>query len=62
MKRIFSLAHIIGGAHVVPAATLPVEYQFVNNDIDCDQFNILYDKNFGIKKTHVVDKVVAQFL
>ncbi len=33
-ERIYSLAHIIRGAHVIPATLPPVQYWFVNNYID----------------------------
>ena len=33
-KMIFSLAHIIRGAHMVSATAAPVQYSFVNNYVD----------------------------
>ena len=60
-KRIFSLTYIIRGAHVVPATAALVQYWFVNNYVDWDQFNTLYEKDFEVKGTCATDKVVAQF-
>lgn len=58
-KRIFSFAYIIRGAYVVPAIAALVQYQFINNYVDWDQFNTLYDKNFKAKKTRATDKIAA---
>ncbi len=60
-ERIYSLAHIIKGAHVIPASLPPVQYWFVNNYIDWDQFNTLYNKDFKRKGTRVADKIACQF-
>ena len=60
-KRIFSLAHIIRGAYVVPATAAPIQYWFVNNYIDWDQLNTLYDEDFEVKRTRAADKLAAQF-
>ena len=60
-EKIFSLAHIIRGAHVVPATAAPVQYWFINSYVDWDQFNILYDEDFEVKGTCAADKIAAQF-
>ena len=60
-EKIFSLAHIIRGAHVVPATTALIQYWFVNNYVDWDLFNTLYDKDFKVKGSRAADKVAAQF-
>ncbi len=60
-ERIYSLAHIIRGAHVIPATLPPVQYWFVNNYIDWDQFNTLYDEDFERKGTRAADKIACQF-
>ncbi len=60
-ERIYSLAHIIREVHVIAAILLPVSYWFLNNYIDWDQFNTLYDKDFERKETRVVDKIAYQF-
>ena len=60
-KWIYFLAHIIREAYMIPATLPPVQYWFVNNYIDCDQFNILYDKDFEKKKTRIIDKIACQF-
>lgn len=60
-EKIYSLAHIIRGAHVVLATLLPVQYWFVNNYIDWDQFNTLYDKDFETKGTRTADKIACLF-
>ncbi len=60
-ERIYSLVHIIRGAHVI-LATLPlVQYWFVNNYIDWDQFNTLYNKDFERKGMRAADKIACQF-
>ena len=59
--RIYSIPYIIRGANVVPATAPLIQYWFVNNQIDWDQFNTLYDKDFETKRTRAVDKVAAQF-
>ena len=33
-EKIFSLANIVKGAHMVPATAAPVQYWFVNNYVD----------------------------
>ncbi len=60
-ERIYSLAHIIRGAYVIPATLPPVQYWFVNNYIDWDKFNTLYDKDFERKGTRAADKIACQF-
>ncbi len=60
-EKIYSLAHIIRGAHVILATLPPVQYLFVNNYIDGDQFNILYNEDFERKKMHAADKIAYQF-
>ena len=60
-KRIYSIPNIIRGANVVSATTPPIQYWFVNNYIDWDQFNTLYDKDFETKETRAADKVAGQF-
>ncbi len=59
-KRIYSLAHIIRGAHVIPATLPPGQYWFVNNYIDWDQFNMLYDEDVKRKGMRVADKIACQ--
>ncbi len=56
-ERIYSLAHIIRGSHIIPAILPPVQYWFVNNYIDWAQFNTFYDKDFERKRTRTVDKI-----
>ncbi len=46
---------------MIPAILPPVQYWFVNNYIDWDQFNTLYDKDFETKKMRVADKIACQF-
>ena len=58
-KRIFFLAHIIRGAYVVQARAAPVQYWFVNNYVDWDQFNTLYNKNFEVKGICAAEKIAA---
>ena len=60
-ERIFSLANIIRRAYVIPATAMPVQYLFVSNYVDWNQFNTLHDKNFKAKTTRAADKVAAQF-
>ena len=60
-ERIYSIPHIIRGAHVVPATAPLIQYWFVNNYIDWDQFNTLYDEDFETKGTCAADKVAGQF-
>ena len=60
-ERIFFLVYIIKKAHVVPIIATPVQYWFVNNYVNCDQLNTLYNKNFEAKETRARDKIVAQF-
>ncbi len=60
-KRIYSLAYIIRGTHVISATLPSVQYWFVNNYIDWDQFNTLYNKDFKKKATRIVDKIICQF-
>ena len=60
-EKIFSLVHIIRRAYVLPATAAPIQYKFVNNYVDWDQFNTLYDKDFEVKRICAADKVAAQF-
>lgn len=60
-ERIYFLAYIIRGAHVVPVTLAPIQYQFVNNYIDQDQINMLYNKDFEIKRMRVANKIANQF-
>ena len=58
-EKIYFIPHIIRGAYLVPTTALPIQYWFVNNYIDWDQFKMLYDKDFETKKTRAVDKVAG---
>ncbi len=60
-ERIYFLVHIIRGAYVILAILPLVQYWFVNNYIDWDQFNILYDKNCERKRMRATDKIAYQF-
>ncbi len=60
-ERIYSLVYIIRGAYVIPATLPPVQYWFVNNNIDWDQFNMLYNKHVEKKRLRTVDKIACQF-
>ena len=60
-EKIYFIPHIIKKAHVVPATAPPIQYWFVNNYIDWDQFNTLYDKNFKTKGMRTTDKIAGQF-
>ena len=44
---------------MVPVIAAPVQYWFVNNYIDWDQFNTLYDKDIKAKETRAADKVAV---
>ena len=59
--RIYSIPQIIRGAHMVSVTAQSIQYWFVNNHIDWDQFNTLYDEDFEMKETCAVDKVAGQF-
>lgn len=58
-ERIYFIPYIIRRAYVIATTALSIQYWFVNNYIDWDQFNILYDKDFEIKETRVIDKVAV---
>ncbi len=60
-ERIYSIPHIIIGANVVLATAPQIQYWFVNNYIDWDQFNTLYDESFEMKGTRASDKSAGQF-
>lgn len=60
-EKIYCLAYIIRGAYVVLATLLPIQYWFVNNYIDWKHFNMLYDKDFEMKRTCAINKMVNQF-
>lgn len=55
-KKIFSLIYIIREVHTILAIVA-----LINNYIDCDQFNILYNENFEIKRMYNTNKVATQF-
>ncbi len=60
-KRIYFLAHIIRRVNMILATLLHVQYWFVNNYINWDQFNTFYDKNFEKKETYATNKIIYQF-
>ncbi len=60
-EKIYSIPHINRGANAVPATEPLIQYWFVNNYIDWDRFNTLYDEDFETKGTSDVDKVASQF-
>ncbi len=60
-ENIYSIPYIIREARVVPATAPPIQYWFVNNHFDWNQFNTLYDEDFKTKGTRATDKVAGQF-
>lgn len=53
--------YIIREAYMILAIIAPVQYQFINNYVDWDQFNTQYNKNYKVKKMCTTDKIAAQF-
>lgn len=45
-------------AYVITTILLPIQYKFINNYIDGDQFNTLYNEDFEIKRIHIADKII----
>lgn len=56
----FFLTHIIKKAYVILIIAELVQYLFFNNYINWDQFKILYNKDFDVKKTFIANKIIAQ--
>lgn len=60
-ERIYVLAYIIKRVYMILAILSQVQYLFINNNIDQDQFNILCNKDFETKKMPIINKIVYQF-
>lgn len=60
-EKIYSILLIIRRGNMVLAIAPPIQYWFINNYINCDQYNTLYDKNFKRKMTYIANKITGQF-
>lgn len=46
---------------MIPIIAALIKYRFVNNYINENQFNIIFDKNCKTKQLHVADIITHQF-
>ena len=57
-RRFYEMSNVIRSAHVVPAGK---GRSYINNYIDWDQYNTLYDVDFINNGTRVADRVAREF-
>ena len=61
-RRFYILTSIIRSAHVISEAESSSHVDYINNLIDWDQYNILYDKNFQKKKMRAANQTKKKTL
>lgn len=59
-RKVILLPNIVRSAHVVPAGPNPT-FWYINNYIDWDQFNTLYNPEFLSIGTRVADKIATSY-
>ena len=60
-RRFYELTNIIRSAHLIPGRCNGKDMFYVNNYIDFDQFNTLYDPGFEEKGTHAALEVADKY-
>jgi len=55
----FDMSMILWSAHIVPTGTMGVYY--INNYVDWDQYNTIFDPDFIVNGTRDADRIAKQY-
>ena len=58
-RRFFDMSMILRSAHIVPTGTTGVYY--INNYVDWDQYNTIFDPDFIANGTQDADRIAKQY-